>query len=470
MRETLERELKLVPGDGFRLADLGDPLPPRVFVSTYHDTPDLRLARHGITLRHRAEDGTRLWQLKIPSGAARIELELPGPPARPPGEMTDLLVAYLSGDQPLVRIARLRTRRQSVRKDGAEIVEDSVAVLEAQRVTRRFREVEVELIDGDERTLQRLERALRRAGAQPGVFTPKLYQALDLSFDREPRRIPPDATPGEALGIALAEQHKSLLDHDPGTRLGSDAEDLHQMRVATRRARAFLRAARTLVDPGWAEELRAELGWLGSALGPARDADVLLEHVRGEVEALGARAASAHGLVSSLEERHERARAAAVVALSDERYFALLERLEQAETPPLVAEPSASLADLWWREFGRTRKAFAKLGRRSADAELHAARIRVKRARYSAEVATHELGRPGERFVAAAKRLQDILGEHQDAVVAEEWIRDWAASNPGAEDVAALLIGRERKRRARARRDWPGAWDRLERRARRARE
>ena len=88
MREHVERELKLIPGDGFRLADFGEPMPARVFVSTYHDISDLRLARHGITFRHRVEEGTGLWQLKIPSGEARIELEVAGPPARPPSELT----------------------------------------------------------------------------------------------------------------------------------------------------------------------------------------------------------------------------------------------------------------------------------------------------------------------------------------------------------------------------------------------
>lgn len=471
MREHIERELKLVPGDGFRLADLGEPLPPRVFVSTYHDTSDLRLARHGITFRHRAEEGTRLWQLKIPSGAARIELELAGPPARPPAEMADLLVAHLRGE-PLVRVARLRTRRLSVRRDGAEIVEDSVSVFEAQRVTRRFRELEIELLDGDESTLLRLEQMLRHAGAEPGTFTPKLYRALDLSFDHEPRLISPETPPGEALGIALADQHRSLLDHDPGTRLGRDPEDLHQMRVATRRARAFLRAARGLVDPDWAKALRDELGWLGSALGPARDADVLLEHVRGEVEALGEQGEPARGFIETLEAQREAARAAVVDVLGDERYFDLLDRLEQAEHPPLVRDSVDSLADLWWNEFRRTKRAFGKLGKKAADDELHAARIRVKRARYAAELAAHELGKPGERFVTAAKRLQDVLGEHQDAVVAEESIRSWAGSNASSgaatEGAADLLVEREQKRREDARREWPEAWEQLERRAHRA--
>ena len=98
MRETLEREIKLAPGEGFVLPELGgERLPTRVFISTYHDTPDLRLARHGVTFRHRVEDGAGLWQLKLPRGAARLELELAGPPARPPAEMVALLPAYLRG-------------------------------------------------------------------------------------------------------------------------------------------------------------------------------------------------------------------------------------------------------------------------------------------------------------------------------------------------------------------------------------
>jgi len=335
-------------------------------------------------------------------------------------------------------------------------------------VTRRFREVEVELLDGDERTLQRLEQALRRAGAEPGVFTPKLYRALDLAFDRPaPRKMSPEARPGEALGIALSEQRRSLLDHDPGTRLGADPEDLHQMRVATRRARAFLRAARELLDPAWAEDLRAELGWLGSALGPARDADVLLAHVRTEVEKLGSDGESAGDLVAALEDSRSRARATAVAALSEPRYLALLDGLEHAEQPPLVSDAPA-LADLWWAEFERTRRAFAKLRPKSPDNKLHAARIRAKRARYAAELASHELGKPGGRFVDAAKKLQDILGDHQDSVVAEEWISNWGEGNPSAAAAVGLLVAGERKRRKKARRDWPDAWERLERRARRA--
>ena len=56
IKETVEREVKLRAGDTFRLPELGgEPIEPRLFVSTYHDTADHRLARLGITLRHRVD-------------------------------------------------------------------------------------------------------------------------------------------------------------------------------------------------------------------------------------------------------------------------------------------------------------------------------------------------------------------------------------------------------------------------------
>jgi CHAD domain-containing protein len=466
MAESLEREVKLVPGEGFELPALGEPQPRRDFVSTYLDTTDLRLARHGVTFRHRVEDGTGVWQLKLPQGEARTELEEPGPPARPPAGLLDLLVALLRGRE-LVRVARLRTRRHTQRADGAEIVDDSVAVLEGQRVTGRFRELEVELLDGDEEALRRLEQALREAGAEPGDFTPKLYRVLDLTYPPEAQELPPDAGPVDVLRAALAEQYARLLAHDPGTRLGTDPEDLHQMRVATRRARAYLRAARPLLDREWAQELRDELDWLGTELGPARDLDVLLEHVREEVAALGEAGRPLAALVESLERDHAAARKAAVTALSEDRYFALLDRLESLE-PVLDPDADETLAELWWSQFKRTRKSFRALGASPSDEELHAARIRGKRARYSAELAGAELGKRGEKFVSAAKKLQDVLGEHQDAAVAEERIADWVKGNPAASEAAELLLDRERERRKQAREDWPRSWKKLEKRARKA--
>lgn len=465
----LEREVKLVPSERFRLAALGTELPLREFVSTYHDTPGRRLARHGATLRHRLEEGVGLWQLELPRGASLIVLEENGPPARPPAAFLDLLPAYVRGET-LVRIARLRTRRRGVSAEGAELVEDAVAVLEGSRIVRRFREIAVERTDGDEGTLERLLEELRRAGAEPAPATSELHRVLGLAPPERAASSSPDgARPLEVLRTALVEQHARLLWHDPGTRLGSDPEDLHQMRVATRRARAFLRAARPLLDLEWAEELRAELGWLGSALGPARDLDVLLEHIRGDLSATGTGERGARQLLEALEEESVAARGAVASALSSPRYLALLDRLERVEPVARAGTGGATLAELWWAEVVRTRKRFRKLGPSSDDAELHAARIQVKRARYAAELAGPELGTLGRRFVEAAKELQDVLGEHQDACVAEERIRAWSGREPRAKAVADRLIAYERRRRHRARERWPKAWAKVERRARRAR-
>ena len=470
VRTTREHELKLSVSDGFRLSDLeGVELPSRDFVSTYFDTPDLTLARNGLTLRHRAEEGSRLWQLKIPSGAARLEIEAPGSPAQPPAELLALLVVHLRGVKP-ARVARLRTRRKTLRTAGAEIVEDSVSVMEGQRVKGRFRELEVELVgEGDERTLRRLEKQLLAAGAEPAGFQPKLFRALEFTPGAETAPLSGHATPQEVLRTALREQRTRLLAHDPGTRLGSDAEDLHQMRVATRRARAFLRAAQPLVDQEWADELRSELGWLGAALGPARDLDVLAEHMRAQVSLLGDEGTAVRGLVDGLERRRRKARASAVAALSEDRYLTLVDRLDDPHPPPAASGVSPTLAELWWAEFVRTRRRFERLDRKSSDDELHAARIRVKRTRYAAELAASELGVPGERFIEAAKLLQDVLGAHQDAFVAEQHIRAWSAGKTEAADVVRTLLKRERARRKSARAEWPQAWRLLERRARKAR-
>src|SRR5258708_34059962 len=66
----LEREVKLGAGPAFHLPDLNGVVdgvtvtPPEVvrLETVYHDTSDLRLARWGISLRHRAGEG---WTLKL---------------------------------------------------------------------------------------------------------------------------------------------------------------------------------------------------------------------------------------------------------------------------------------------------------------------------------------------------------------------------------------------------------------------
>src|SRR5262249_60927260 len=67
--------------------------------------------------------------------------------------------------------------------------------------------------------------------------------------------------------LALMREHCDLIRaKEPGTRLGSDPEELHQMRAAVRRLRAILGAVRGMFDPQWVAGLRCRLYWLCTRL------------------------------------------------------------------------------------------------------------------------------------------------------------------------------------------------------------
>ena len=505
MKATVEREIKLAVEPDFVLPALpGAPLEARFLEATYWDTASRSLARLGITLRHRVENGHGRWQLKLPRGVARVELEVSGGPGQPPVDLAELLVAITRND-PLGRAATLRTRRSGrVVHDGkgspvAEAVVDRVSVLDDGTVTARFTELEVELIaGGSERDLRRIEKALRAAGATDGDGRPKLLRALGIgeptggaaaaaeaapvdgaaevdgatSATAAPPAAGAAATPSLLrLTQALEAQHRMLLTSDPGTRLGTDPEDLHDMRVATRRIRSFLRTARDLVDPAWSEPLRAELAWLADELGAVRDLDVLIERLEPEVAALDPdqRAALETALLARLHNERGLARELLVAGLASQRYFALLDALEAPSAFREEAAAAPGLPETAAAEYRRLRRAMRRIDASSPDEQVHATRIRGKRARYAAELAQPLLGKRAAGLIAATKALQDVLGEHQDSAVAEEHIRRLTSRDRGVAAFAGgRLAERERGRRAAARLALPAAWDAVERRARRA--
>ena len=471
MKAILERELKLDAEPGFVLPDLGGTaLEPRTFTSTYYDTPDLRLLRSGMTLRRRVENRAGVWQLKLPSEEGRYELEQPGGPSRPPDELLRLLPAPLRGGATVEPVAKLRTRRIGVAVvDGAdqvEVVLDKVAVLDGNRVASSFAEIEAEAVAGGGGPLAAIGKALRKAGARRSPNVSKLQRVLVVAA---PELAADTADPATRLRRLLVDQYEAMLANDPGVRLGEDAEALHQLRVATRRSRALLRAARGLVAPEWAEPLRAELAWLGGLLGPVRDLDVLLEHLDAEASSLeGEDARAFKHLRTRLAAEREDARATLLEAMSDERYFRLLDVLEHADQGP-AADSALSLPAIAAEAFARLRKAAKALPKRPADDQLHRVRIETKRARYAAELAEPELKKAGARFVRRAKVLQDVIGEHQDACVAEERIRELALRGGSRTALAAgRLVERQRARKQAARRAFPAAWRDLDKAGRSA--
>jgi CHAD domain-containing protein len=303
--------------------------------------------------------------------------------------------------------------------------------------------------------------------APPG----QIADLLRTILDDEPlvplpeRRSDPDV---QRLQEMIWNDRHAILVHDPGTRLGVDPENLHQLRVATRRIRAFLRVARRHVEPGWSEETRRRLGELGRSLGPVRDLDVLLESLRGDVAGLEEDERRAgEGLLAQLEADRDRLQRELVQALDAPAYAEILHRL-QRPIYPAAERPRRSLAQLAEREVGRLAKRVDRLGASPADEALHRLRIRVKRVRYTLELAVPDADKRTQRMIRAAKRLQDVLGEHQDAVVAEERIRELAAD---AESTFAFVAGRlaerQSERRRKLRGQLPNAWRRLRRASRR---
>ena len=262
-------------------------------------------------------------------------------------------------------------------------------------------------------------------------------------------------------------QRKSLIAHDPGARLGADPENLHQHRVAARRTRAFLRATRKYTDEAWRTSLEEPLRELGHATGPVRDLDVLIEHVADEVAGLDeAERAAGAALLARLAAERDAARTALVAALDGESYRRLLMRLRP---PPRLAQgvDELPLAKIAKKEFRRLIRTLEDLGRHPGDHALHRLRIKLKRARYASELAAPG-GPEGEDFPADAKTLQTLLGDHQDAAVAEERLREIAARLDGpAAFVAGRLAERQRSRRATVREQLPSAWKRLRKSGRR---
>src|SRR6202171_1718519 len=419
----LEREVKLGAGPAFHLPDLGGVVdgvtvtpPETVRLDTvYWDTPDLRLARWGVSLRHRAGEG---WTLKLPpikpSGDAakatglleRDELTFQGGAKKPPAAAVDVVRAYVRKAE-LVPVARLSTWRRRVRLVDAtgarlaEVVDDEVSVRDGRRVAARFREIEVEITGGNEaaEVVQAAVVArLRTAGAGAPDPTPKHMRALGPRAMEAPEVAPiavkPDSAARDVIRSVLAESVAALLHHDPLIRTSGDPEGVHQARVATRKLRSNLRTFGPLLDPDWTDPLRSELGWLALGLGAVRDQEVLLERLKARAASLPLNdAKSAASLLHILEEDIDGLRRKLIAELDSTRYVDLLERLVEAAhapaTPPEADQqrstalpPLPTLPTSPWR---RLRSAVKQLPEQPAAPELRRIRILAKRARYAAE-------------------------------------------------------------------------------------
>ena len=488
MEHSPERELKLAATPDFRMPSIyglvGPTVrqaPPERNDTTYYDTADLRLARWGASLRRRPGEG---WTVKLPAERhapflVRPEVVFAGNTEHPPEPAVDLVTGFVRGEELAQRVQMTTIRRRAGLHDSggrllAGVVDDAVSVLNGEDPWT-FRELEVEI--GEEMTpglLDALVERLRQAGAGAPDQTAKYIRALAPSGPLAPEiavaDLGPDATAGDVVRRAIALSVIRLIRHDPVVRLDADTEGVHQARVATRRLRSDLRTFRPMLDREWSQGLRDELGWIARILGEVRDGDVLLERLTRSVGDLAdAEREAADAMLATLARARDEAHADLLATLRSRRYIDLLDRLVDAANAPALAdeasEPAAAASPTscvgrgtssrsGWRSSATTRPTRG-CTRSGSGRSAPATPLRPVRPRS---------GSRRGRSPRSAARLQDVLGELHDAVVAADWLDAWAGHRGSDEEqrVAQTLAAAERESADELRTSWRAVWDELE--------
>lgn len=461
--------------------------------AVYHDTEDLRLARWGITLSRREGGDTPGWHLKLPmagaDGGVRDDERRPlsaGDVGDVPEDLADLVMA-VTRNAPLLSVAELVTERTPyvlLDADGAafaELLDDTVSVLDGDHIAARFRELAIEARATDV-SLDPVLRVLIAAGALPGG-TPKSMTALGpVTQDARDVPPPPEAGPDDPAGWAVTahiRRHvRALMDQD--IRVRRDLPDsVHQMRVAARRLRSGLKAFSPLVDDKWSRWLRGELGWIAGELGASRDTEVLQERIDHHAEELGEKDARLiRALVDpELSRQWHEARSGALTAMRSQRYRDLLDGLvDAAVAPRLTGKAKRPCGDVLPRLVD---KAWNKLDEDVSHLRLdgpsepwHEARIMAKRARYAAEAVAPVMGEPVKRFAKSLSGVTEVLGEHQDAWVAQQTLQHLAAVE-GVDGRTGFSLGLlhefEFEQELFARADFTDLWPSVKRAQRKAR-
>ena len=438
----------------------------------------------------------------------------------------------------LLTIRQLRRiRNLQAGATRAELSVDEVEVVGGGRVLDSFEELEVELKRGDEAPLtklvevfdrdhalrpvsrSKLARAVKAIRASMPSMPPELQQRwLDAPPEllsgkmkgraadagdvepadaaaTEPPSSPPEAPPAievgpkpgpRTIGVvaedSLPEAARKVLQfhfskmqrREAGTRTGTDAEDLHDMRVATRRMRAAWRVFDGAFRASKTKKLRRHLERLADRLGAVRDLDVLIEGLE------------AYGIALDKEERPgldpvfsvwRRQRAAArtqlIGELDSDRYATFVKEMDAfleagANAAAAIATPTAPhrvrdrAASQLWAAYEAVR-AYEPVFTWADVETLHELRIAVKWLRYTLEFFGETLGPDFGRLLARVVALQDYLGSLHDADVATKLARDLLVARAGqlskleTDVIGAYLRSREREL-ARRRRGLGPVW------------
>ena len=459
-------------------------------VAVYYDTDDFRLARNRIVLRRRRGGADAGWHLKLPGDGARTEVHRPlGRSERVPPALGNLVFARTRG-RPLSPVGRLSTRRVTYQlRDAsgrvlAELADDRVhAELFADQgravELSAWREVEIELVEGDRKVLKQAGRRLVDAGAKLSSRPSKFGGLLGDRVDRTPE-LPPAApelnrrsSARDVIQAYLSTQAAALLEADLRVRL--DAPDsIHDLRVASRRIRSSLKTFRRLLDAERARDLENRLRDVGLQLGVARDHEVLLERLLGLLDGLPdiyVLGPVRRRLQEDLRGAYLRSRSEALSFMQGTAYAALLDGLMSFINDGFVEEiaerPAGKVLPRMVRRSSRKLVRRVEAAREASDGNelehaLHQVRKAAKQARYAGEAVEPAFGRAGARLAKQAKEIQEILGDHQDSVVAADVLRTLGIEAQGRPEESAftfgLLAGLERAHAADARRRFDALW------------
>ncbi|WP_329291246.1 CYTH and CHAD domain-containing protein [Streptomyces pseudovenezuelae] len=450
--------------------------------ATYYDTADERLMASSVTLRRRTGGSDAGWHLKFPvSEGVRDEIQAPLSDTLP-DELAALVRSRVRDVEllPVVRLRSDRDVRHLLDADGRLLAEVSVDAVHAERLSggvgdAQWTEIEVELADGgDPALLDKVDKRLRKAGVRPSGSSSKLARALAETAPRKKSPVTGDpVTAGDHVLAYVRAQRDAIVALDPAVR--QDAEDsVHSMRVATRRLRSTFKSYGKVLDRSVTDPIGDELKWLAGELGLDRDREVLSERLSAALDEVPGALVSGPvtaRLSTWSGDRPGGASARLIGVLDSRRHLALLDALDAliADPPLLKAagkKPHKVIAKAVRKDF---RKVSGLVGRAlelepgtDRDVAIHEARKKTKRTRYAAETARPALGSPARTMVKSMKALQNLLGEHQDSVMARQTLRELSAVAHAAGESAftyGLLYGREEQRAAAVEAELPGAWD-----------
>jgi triphosphatase len=459
----------------------------------YLDTADGALARAGYAARLRATGSSTVISVKATNRRStgrgpfrREELEGPADRSSAPGDWpasaARSLILELCGDAPLVELVTVRQvrRKRELRAPDCvlEVSLDEVEVVLRSQVLDRFVELEVELVRGDEAGLASVGRVLDADPALKASRKSKLEAALSavrehaMTSDAPTPELPIDAgttraplvvgrTPGVLATDPVAEAGRKvlrfhfarMLAREPGTRAGQDPEDLHGMRVATRRMRAAWRVFGDGFRPGRTKSHRARLRETAARLGAVRDLDVLIAGAEAwQADLPDAERSGLEALLAAWRGYRDDARVLLIHHLDSDAHARFIEsfrvfvqtegagaRPAEATTPHRVRDTAPSRA---WAAYEHVRAYEPVL--RWADVEtLHELRIAAKWLRYTLEFVRETLQPDVELLVPRVVALQDHLGLMHDADVAASMARTFLVEHGADVDaMSAAVIGR----------------------------